>query len=112
MRLAKTIPRVAKPSKFLRVPVPVDFTAAADSALRCAGTATPIYAEAYNKAAEFYSFVRSLQSYELFLGKRSTLLLSADSPLFRYLAGPRPEGDALLSDKPSVSAQSTETASK
>ncbi|MBI4626078.1 MAG: hypothetical protein HY736_23015 [Verrucomicrobia bacterium] len=29
----------------------------------------------------------------MFLGKRSTLLLSADSPLFRYLAGPRPEGD-------------------
>jgi membrane protease subunit HflC len=75
-------------------------------------TATRIYAEAYNKDAEFYSFVRSLQSYELFLGKRSTLLLSADSPLFRYLAGPRPEGDALLSDKASVSAQSTETASK
>ena len=56
-------------------------------------TATRIYAEAYGKDPEFYRFVRSLQSYELFLGKRSTLLLSADSPLFRYLAGPRPEGD-------------------
>ena len=58
-------------------------------------TATRIYAEAYGKDPEFYRFVRSLQSYELFLGKRSTLLLSADSPLFRYLAGPRPEGDKL-----------------
>ena len=56
-------------------------------------TATRIYAEAYGKDPEFYRFVRSLQSYELFLGKRSTLLLSADSPLFHYLAGPRPEGD-------------------
>ncbi len=56
-------------------------------------TATRIYAEAYGRDPEFYRFVRSLQSYELFLGKRSTLLLSADSPLFRYLAGPRPEGD-------------------
>ena len=56
-------------------------------------TATRIYAEAYGKDPEFYRFVRSLQSYELFLGKRSTLLLSANSPLFRYLAGPRPEGD-------------------
>jgi len=55
-------------------------------------TATRIYAEAYGKDPEFYRFVRSLQSYELFLGKRSTLLLSADSPLFHYLAGPRPEG--------------------
>ena len=55
-------------------------------------SASRIYAEAYGKDPEFYRFVRSLQSYELFLGKRSTLLLSADSPLFRYLAGPRPEG--------------------
>jgi len=58
-------------------------------------TATRIYAEAYGKDPEFYRFVRSLQSYELFLAKRSTLLLSADSPLFRYLAGPRPEGDKI-----------------
>ncbi|MSU58478.1 MAG: protease modulator HflC [Pedosphaera sp.] len=56
-------------------------------------TATRIYAEAYGKDPEFYRFVRSLQSYELFLGKRSTLLLSADSPLFHYLGGPRPGGD-------------------
>jgi membrane protease subunit HflC len=55
-------------------------------------TATRIYAEAYGKDPEFYRFVRSLQSYELFLGKRSTLLLSAESPLFHYLAGPRPQG--------------------
>ena len=55
-------------------------------------TATRIYAEAYGKDPEFYRFVRSLQSYELFLGKRSTLLLSADSPLLHYLAGPRPAG--------------------
>ena len=56
-------------------------------------TASRIYAEAYGKDPEFYRFVRSLQSYEQFLGKRSTLLLSADSPLFQYLAGPRGEAD-------------------
>jgi membrane protease subunit HflC len=55
-------------------------------------TATRIYAEAYGKDPEFYALVRSLQAYELFLGKRSTLVLSADSPLLRYLAGSRPEG--------------------
>jgi len=60
-------------------------------------TASRVYAEAYGKDPEFYRFVRSLQSYELFLGKRSTLLLSADSPLFRYMAGPRPAGDKLPS---------------
>ena len=52
------------------------------------GAATTIYAAAYGKDAEFYTFVRSLQAYELFLGKRSTLLLSADSDLFRYLGSP------------------------
>jgi membrane protease subunit HflC len=53
-------------------------------------TATRIYAEAYGKDPEFYRFVRSLQSYEKFLGKRSTLVLSAESPLFNYMSGPRP----------------------
>jgi len=57
--------------------------------------ATRIYAEAYGKDPEFYRFVRSLQSYELFLGKRSTLLLSADCPLFRYRSGPGTGGDKL-----------------
>jgi membrane protease subunit HflC len=50
--------------------------------------ATRIYAEAYGKDPEFYAFVRSLQAYEQFVGKRSTLLLSADSDLFRYLGSP------------------------
>lgn len=53
-------------------------------------TATRIYAEAYGKDPEFYRFMRSLQSYEKFLGKRSTLVLSAESPLFHYMSGPRP----------------------
>ena len=68
-----------------------------DQKLRGEGdaTATRIYAEAYGKDPELYRFVRSLHSYELFLGKRSTLLLSADSPLLRYLGAPRPEGDKL-----------------
>lgn len=51
--------------------------------------------------------MRSLQSYELFLGKRSTLLLSADSSLFRYLAGPRSEADKTA---PGASLISKETA--
>jgi membrane protease subunit HflC len=55
------------------------------------GTATRVYAEAYGKDAEFYSFVRSLQAYELFLGKRSTLVLPADSDLFRFLSSAQPK---------------------
>lgn len=52
-------------------------------------TATRVYAEAYGKDAEFYAFLRSLQAYEQFLGKRSTLVLPADSDLFRYLSSPQ-----------------------
>jgi len=52
--------------------------------------ATQIYAQAHGKNPEFYSFVRSLQAYEEFVGKRSTLLLSADSTIFRYLGGSQP----------------------
>lgn len=57
-------------------------------------TAARIYAEAYGKDSEFYAFVRSLQAYELFLGKRSTLLLPADADLFRYLGSPNAAGAA------------------
>lgn len=52
------------------------------------GTATRVYAEAYGKDAEFYAFVRSLQAYEQFLGRRSTVVLPADADLFRYLSSP------------------------
>jgi membrane protease subunit HflC len=50
--------------------------------------ATRIYANAYGQDPEFYGFLRSLQAYEQFLGRRSTLVLSAGSDLFRYLASP------------------------
>ena len=52
--------------------------------------AAQIYAQAHGKDPEFYSFVRSLQAYEAFVGKRSTLFLSADSTIFRYLGGSQP----------------------
>jgi regulator of protease activity HflC (stomatin/prohibitin superfamily) len=72
--------------------------------------ATRIYAQAYGQDPEFYRFVRSLESYEAFLPKRSTLLLSADSQLFRYLAGPHPEDRGLASATPSLSTATTATA--
>jgi len=49
------------------------------------GESTRIYAEAYGKDAEFYAFVRSLDAYERSLDESSTLLLSSNSGLFRYL---------------------------
>lgn len=47
--------------------------------------ATRIYGSEFGKDAEFYGFVRSLEAYEKFLGEKSTVLLSPDSRLLRYL---------------------------
>jgi modulator of FtsH protease HflC len=52
-------------------------------------TAAGIYAGAYGQDAEFYGFMRSLHTYEQSLGQRTTLLLPADTDLFRYLGTPQ-----------------------
>jgi modulator of FtsH protease HflC len=51
--------------------------------------ATRVYAAAFNRDPEFYSFVRSLEAYETFMGQRSTLFLSTSADLFRYLGTPK-----------------------
>jgi len=50
--------------------------------------AAKIYAGAYGQDPEFYSFLRSLESYEKLLKEGSTLVLGTDSKLFRYLEAP------------------------
>lgn len=48
--------------------------------------AAEIYASAYNKDPEFYSFVRSLKAYkETFKSRNDVLLVDPDSDFFRYL---------------------------
>ena len=47
-----------------------------------------IYAKAYSKDPEFYSFLKTLESYEENLGKRSTVILSTDSEYLKYLKNP------------------------
>ncbi|TKB50307.1 protease modulator HflC [Ferrimonas sediminicola] len=57
--------------------------------------ATEIYARAYNQSPEsvaFYEFTRSLQAYQAVIGQNTTLVLSTDSELFKYLQGITPEG--------------------
>ena len=49
---------------------------------------TRMYAEAYGKDPEFYSFVRNLETYERSVDKSSTVVLSTGSKLFRYLTKP------------------------
>ncbi|MFH1729603.1 MAG: protease modulator HflC [Pseudomonadota bacterium] len=44
-----------------------------------------IYASAYSKDPDFFEFTKSLQAYSEILKKKSTLILSTDSELFKYL---------------------------
>jgi membrane protease subunit HflC len=47
--------------------------------------ATKLYAEAYGVDPDFYSFTKTLEVYNDALGKDSSLVLSTDSELFKYL---------------------------
>ena len=50
-----------------------------------------IYAQAYEKDPEFYSFVRTLEAYEKSLGTGTTVVLPTDSEFFQYLSPPTKE---------------------
>ena len=59
--------------------------------------ASEIYAQAYTQnpqAADFYSFLKSMETYRHVLDKDATLVLSTDSELFRLLkrSAPNPQG--------------------
>jgi membrane protease subunit HflC len=49
--------------------------------------ATKVYAQAYSKDPEFYSFLKTLETYRKSLGKDSYLILSTDSEFLKYLRG-------------------------
>ncbi|THB76578.1 MAG: protease modulator HflC [Desulfobulbaceae bacterium] len=44
-----------------------------------------IYTEAYREGGEFFSFLKSLETYSSILGRDTTLVLSTESSLFKYL---------------------------
>ncbi len=50
--------------------------------------AIKIYAEAFEKDPEFYSFIRTLEAYEKSLGEGTTIVLPVDSEFFQYLSPP------------------------
>jgi len=61
--------------------------------------ATEIYASAYNQSPEsvaFYEFTRTMQSYRTIIAENTTLVLSTDSDLFKFLKGM----DPAAGDKP------------
>ncbi len=58
--------------------------------------ATEIYAGAYNQGPEavaFYEFTRTMQAYESLIADNTTLVLSTESDLFKFLKGMSPDGD-------------------
>ncbi len=50
--------------------------------------AISILADALNQDPEFFSFRRSLDAYRLFLTQQSTMILSSESELFKFLQSP------------------------
>ena len=46
---------------------------------------TAIYADAYNKDKDFYTFFKTLQTYEATIDKNTVLILTTDSDYFKYL---------------------------
>jgi len=57
--------------------------------------ASEIYANAYNQspeAAEFYTFIKTMEVYQDMLDKDTTLILTTDSDLFRLLKSIKPAG--------------------
>jgi membrane protease subunit HflC len=49
--------------------------------------ATVIYANAYGRDPEFYSFVQTMEIYRDALNKDNSLILSTDSEFLKYLKG-------------------------
>jgi len=52
-----------------------------------------IYEEAYGQDPELYRFLDTLKTYKKILGRQTTLILSTDSELFRYLVPLAEEGE-------------------
>lgn len=51
--------------------------------------ATDVYAAAYGRDADFYTFSRSLETYETMIDPSTTVILGTDSDLLKYLREPR-----------------------
>ena len=52
-------------------------------------TATRVYADAYGRDAEFYSFLKTLESYRQTVTESGTLVLSTDGEFYKYLKSSR-----------------------
>ena len=60
--------------------------------------ATEIYSNAYNQSPEsvsFYEFTRTMRAYQQMIGENTTLVMSTDSDVFKFLKGVRPDSPAV-----------------
>ena len=49
--------------------------------------ATKIYAAAYSRNPEFYSFIKTLETYQKTIDEGTTLILTTDDDYYKYLKG-------------------------
>jgi membrane protease subunit HflC len=54
-------------------------------------TAIKTYAESYEQDIEFYELIRSLEAYEKFIDGKTTVVLTADSELLKFINTSRPD---------------------
>jgi len=52
-------------------------------------TAAKVYAESFGRDAEFYAFMKTLESYSAAIDEDETLVLSTDGDFYKYLKGTR-----------------------
>lgn len=74
--------------------------------------ATEIYARAYNRnpeAVAFYEFTRTMQAYKAMIAENTTLVLSTESDLFKFLKGMAPDGVVAPADDPAIATNIQES---
>ncbi len=71
--------------------------------------AIKIYAQAYEKDIKFYELIRTLESYEKFIDGKTTVVLSADSELLKFINTSNPELMKLSKPKKPVKTSDTES---
>lgn len=52
---------------------------------RADAEATQIYGKAYSQDADFFSFIKTLESYQDIIGNNTSMVLSSDSDIYKYL---------------------------
>lgn len=70
--------------------------------------ATDIYASAYNQSPQsvaFYEFTRTMQAYKAMIAENTTLVLSTESDLFKFLKGMTPGVVVAPADGPAIATK-------